>query len=176
VQRCIESSDGPKLLEKLTPFDRASALVLASIGRLLNDPLVSGLIKRRVAAEINSEEHEECLESRDMIAGESAQTRINEEAGGSLGTKRPRSPSTENSPAWERAATQLREVLIAAQPDFSTALTDRQKQAVLEDAERVAKELFDNSDPSKSNPRGSTAASRRTTTKRSAATVNNYFP
>lgn len=160
----------------MAPFDRAPALVLASIGRLLNDPLLAGLIQRRVTAEINSEEKEECPESRDMITGESAQTAVNEEAGGSLGTKRPRSPPTENLPAWERAATQLRELLIAAQPDFSTVLTDRQQQAVLEDAERVAKDLFENHEPSKSNPRGSAAVSRRTTTKRSAATVSNYFP
>jgi len=71
---------------------------------------------------------------------------------------------------------QLREVLEAAQPDFSTVLSDRQQQAVLDDAERVAKELFENSDSSKCSSRGNTASSRRTTAKRSTAIVSNYFP
>lgn len=176
MQRCVEGADGPKLLEKLTPVDRTSALALASIGRLLNDPLVSRLVKRRVTAEITAEEQDDRSETSALASSEEAQKTDTEDVTGNLGVKRPRSPATGTLLAWERATMQLREVLEAAQPDFSTVLSDRQQQAVLDDAEQVAKELFENSDSSKCSSRGNTASSRRTTAKRSTAIVSNYFP
>jgi len=94
VQRCVEGADGPKLLEKLTPVDRTSALALASIGRLLNDPLVSRLVKRRVTAEITAEEQDDRSETSALASSEEAQKTDTEDVTGNLGVKRPRSPAT----------------------------------------------------------------------------------
>jgi hypothetical protein len=157
VQRCVEGSDGPQFLQQLNPPDRAAALALAALGRLLNDPSVAALVARRVAAEIAAEE--EAADSGAAAAGEGVQA--SSDAGGAT--------------AAQRAAAQLRAVLVSARPDFATALSSRQQRTVLEDVGRLAKAFFEDAEPPKHHSRANAHTARRVASKRSASSVGGNF-